>query len=385
MADPTEGELPDGLAEAFDHLGRLRFDQYMELALYAPATGFFATRGGAGRREGDFITSPEVGPLFGSVVASHLDELWDRLDRPDPFTVVEGGAGRGALAISARAASPRCSESLHWVMVERSAALRSEQARHLDPVPVPGGARRIRPVDGPGPHFYSAAELPEGPFVGAVVANELLDNIPCRLMEHTSGGWRELQVERGDDGPATLAEHAAPVEDRTAARLDELVADPADGARVPWQELAATWVAGALGTLERGELIVFDYVSDTPTLASRPQEDWLRTYRSHGRGSSPLDAPGTQDITVEVARDQLPPGWVSTSQAEWLRSNGLDELLERARTTWADRAGVGDLVAMRARSAPLEAEALTEETGLGGFEVLTWSVTEGVAQDPSTD
>ncbi len=73
----AEAGLPDGLAEAFAHLGRLRFDHYMELALYAPASGFFATTGGAGRREGDFITSPEVGPLFGAVLADHLDELWN--------------------------------------------------------------------------------------------------------------------------------------------------------------------------------------------------------------------------------------------------------------------------------------------------------------------
>ena len=134
--------LPDGLAEALDHLGRLRWDQYMELALYAPASGFFATQGRAGRRGGDFITSPEVGPTFGTVLAGYLDELWDRLGRPSPFTVVEGGAGRGALAIAVRAGAPRCASALHWAMVERSASLRADHGDHLELVDysaVPGG------------------------------------------------------------------------------------------------------------------------------------------------------------------------------------------------------------------------------------------------------
>ena len=71
--------------------------QVMELALYDPERGFYATGGRAGRR-GDFLTSPEVGPLFGAVLARALDGWWDELGRPDPFVVVEAGAGPGTLA-----------------------------------------------------------------------------------------------------------------------------------------------------------------------------------------------------------------------------------------------------------------------------------------------
>ncbi|HQV56377.1 MAG TPA: hypothetical protein PKV27_00085, partial [Ilumatobacteraceae bacterium] len=76
--------------------GPIPFDEFMSLALYGVA-GFYSVGGRAGRR-GDFITSPEVGPLFGAVLARALDAWWADLGSPDDFTVVEVGAGPGTLA-----------------------------------------------------------------------------------------------------------------------------------------------------------------------------------------------------------------------------------------------------------------------------------------------
>ncbi len=354
-------ELPAALSEAFDHLGRLRFDQYMELALYAPATGFFATDGSAGRRGGDFITSPEVGPLFGTMMAARLDRLWDDLDRPDPFTVVEAGAGRGALAISVRAADPVCSPALRWVMVERSSTLRSAQADHLD---IAAGE-----PSGAGPHFTQSADFPDTPITGAVVANELLDNLPFRLVQRDAGRWVEVCVEAVD---GRLAE--APVELSTSegAELDRLVPDAPDGTRVPWQTNATAWVQRATDLVESGSVVVFDYCRSTSEMADRAQPEWLRTYRGHERGGDPFDAPATRDITVDVALDQLPPPSLVQSQADWLAANGIDQLVQVARDEWDDRAGIGDLEAIRARSVIVEAEALCDPNGLGGFTALEW-------------
>src|SRR5687768_913076 len=85
--------------------GPIPFREVVELALYDPAGGFYATGGRAGRR-GDFLTSPEVGPLFGAVVARALDTWWDEARSPDPFVVVEAGAGVGTLARSVLGAAP---------------------------------------------------------------------------------------------------------------------------------------------------------------------------------------------------------------------------------------------------------------------------------------
>src|SRR5690606_25545762 len=123
---------------------------------------FYTGGGGAGRRR-DFLTSPEVGPLFGAVVARALDAWWDEAGRPARFPVVEAGAGPGTLARSVLAARPRCADALELVLVERAAV---QWATH------PDGLR-------------SVAELPTagalGPGPVTVIANELLDNLPVAL------------------------------------------------------------------------------------------------------------------------------------------------------------------------------------------------------------
>ncbi|HCV33491.1 MAG TPA: hypothetical protein DGF10_02395, partial [Acidimicrobiaceae bacterium] len=109
-------------------------------------------------------------------------------------------------------------------------------------------------------------------------------------------------------------------------------------------------------------------------LAARPVGEWVRTYRGHDRGGPPVDAPGSQDVTVEVAVDQLPPGAVSSTQADFLRHHDIGDLVEAGSRLWEKRAHLGDLDALRARSRISEAEALLDPSGLGGFTVLEWHV-----------
>src|SRR5690348_8235326 len=89
--------LRDELAARIREHGPLRFGEFVEAALYDPTFGFFTRGSGAGRRR-DFLTSPEVGPLFGAVLARALDTWWDELGCPDPFVFVDCGAGEGTLA-----------------------------------------------------------------------------------------------------------------------------------------------------------------------------------------------------------------------------------------------------------------------------------------------
>lgn len=331
----------------------LSFSEYMEVALYDPVRGFYGANGAAGRR-GDFLTSVEVGPLFGAVLARAIDSWWDGLGRPDPFIVVEAGAGRGALAEAILSASPRSAEAIRYVTVERSIRLRNRQ---------PKGS------------FTSRAELPDEPFVGVIVANELLDNMAFDLVERTEGGWVEIRVAQDDQG--VLREERASADLAMAAEADLLAPGALPGARIPLQSAAACWIRGALEVLLRGRLIAFDYaVPSTSVLAGRPWADWLRTYAGHRRGGHPLDAPGLQDITAEVCVDQLARNARAPdrdrSQAAFLRAHGIDDFWDDARRRWHDGASKGDLEAFRARSTVSEAAALTDVDGLGGFRALEW-------------
>lgn len=368
------------MIEAIHRLGAITFAQFMEMALYGPGVGFFATGGGAGRR-GDFITSPELGPVFGMVIARALDTWWAEQDRPDPFVVVEAGAGAGTLGAAVRAAAPECSGALQYVMVERSQPLRGRQAAAIPLEPPSGGfsasdedhgaettARRPNPA---GPTFTSLEEMPAGPFTGVVIANELLDNLPFHLLERGEG-WQEVRVGEVD---GRLVEVPVPASPALSADADSLVPAVHAGGRIPLQYQAGTWLSEALSRLERGRVVVIDYADTTPSLALRSPLEWLRTYRSHGRGGDLLDHAGAQDITCEVATDQLArvrqPS-IDRTQADFLRAHGIEDMTTAARALWHERAHVGDLEAIKARSLVGEAAALTDPTGLGGFRVLEW-------------
>ncbi|HTN81099.1 MAG TPA: SAM-dependent methyltransferase [Acidimicrobiales bacterium] len=345
--------------------GPLRFDEVMEAALYDPEWGFYASGGRAGRR-GDFITSAEVGPLFGAVVARALDSWWIAAGSPRPFVVVEAGAGVGTLARSVLAATPACSAALRYVLVERAAVLRAEHERGL-PLVLPMHAfaagrepeedEEIAPIPD-GPLAVSLESLP--PSADVVIANELLDNLPIRLLERGSDGWAEVGV--GED----LAEVLLPTP--IAPLLDAPV-----GARVAWQQAAAQWLRDALDVSPR--VVVFDYMTTTEQMARRPWTEWVRTYRGHERGRSPLGELGFQDITCEVALDQLAlvraPELVR-DQRTFLEAHGIEALVEDGRAAWERGAAQGDVDAIKGRSRVREAEALTDISGLGGFTVAEW-------------
>jgi SAM-dependent MidA family methyltransferase len=319
------------------------FSAFMEAALYGPA-GFYTTGGRAGRR-GDFITSPEVGPLFGAVVARFLDAEWERLGRPDPFTVVDAGAGPGTLARAVLAAEPACRSAMRLVCVE---VAEHQHAHH------PAGVE-------------SVTTMPSRPFVGVIVANELLDNLPFRLAVH-DGGWREAYVVTMPDG-RLVEQLSAPFDPVPAV----LPATSSLGARAPLQDAARSWVESARALLTAGTLVVIDYMTPTTTeLAARPWREWLRTYRQHERGAHYLADPGSQDITTEVAIDQLPEPDTVRSQAQWLQLHGIADLVAEGKQHWQEHAARPDLTAMKMRSRVSESEALLDPDGLGAFTVLEY-------------
>jgi SAM-dependent MidA family methyltransferase len=394
-------------AALVDHIrshGPIGFDDYVDHALYTPGLGFYAGGGGAGRR-GDFLTSPEVGPLFGAVLANALDRWWEEFGRPDPFPVVEAGAGPGALARSVLAAEPACAAALRLVLVERAEV----------------------PWDRHPPGVESRADLPEpgelGPGPVVVLANELLDNLAFGLVELTPEGWAEVLVDVADGtGPGSIPGSSIPggsvpgrpVSGRPAPggsvsdgstdgegrRADRPVDRPVlveayrllepkraawcrgragrdaeVGTRMPVQAEAAAWSAAALDLAAGGRVAVLDYASTSRELARRPWREWVRTYAAHGRAGHPLVDPGSCDITVEVAVDQLatvrPPDR-DRSQAEFLAAHAIDALVAEGAERWRTTGAAGGLGAIAGRSRVHEAEALTDPAGLGAFRVLEW-------------
>lgn len=319
---------------------RVRFDEWVDHCLYDPVTGFYGAGHGRSGRRGDFLTSPEVGPLFGAVLARALDHWWDELGQPARFPVVDAGSGPGTLLKALELAAPRCAAA--WTLRAADVA--------------PGMTPDLGDVTG-----------------GVVVANELLDNLPFRVFEPVSeivgrgegpSSFVEVFVERAGDG-ATAVEVLVP-----SSAGPPLPREPPIDGRFPVVEVAAGWVADAL---DRGpaRLVAFDYgTRTTAELAARG--GWLRTYRRHERGADPLLEPGHWDITTDVPFDQLPAPTRLEPQVSFLERFGIHRLVEEGRTIWREKAARPDLAAMRMRSRVREADALLDPGGLGGWLVATW-------------
>jgi SAM-dependent MidA family methyltransferase len=370
--------------------GPVSFDRFVDVALYDPDDGFFTRGRGAGRAGGDFITSPQVGPLFGTLIARAIDQWWSQLDRVDPFVVVEAGAGDGRLARDIERASPACAGALRYVLVERSAALRDAQRERLSLEPADEalgafrrevGEDRPVPAENTGPVVTALDDLPAMPFEGVVLANELLDNLPFAIAHWDGDRWQEVLVAiapGGDD----FAELLVPAREGDDALLRELV--PVDalapGARLPIARGTDDWLRRAAGVLRRGYICLIDYAGEARELLARG-DGWLRTYARHGRGGPPLVAVGEQDITADIVREQLLHAAHAAglrlvrerSQAEMLRDLGVDVLVEEGRAAWDAGAARGDLDALAGRSRANEAAALTDPAGLGAHRVFLFS------------
>src|SRR5947208_8595958 len=140
--------LVERIAERIRREGPIPFDRFVDAALYDEQGGFFTGGGGAGRAGRDFVTSPEVGVLFGALIARSLDGAWSELSRPDPFVVVDAGAGSGRLASDVLRAEPQCARALRYVLVERLAALRAAQRGLLTLEPADREFGPAEPIEG---------------------------------------------------------------------------------------------------------------------------------------------------------------------------------------------------------------------------------------------
>ncbi|MCI0679071.1 MAG: SAM-dependent methyltransferase [Actinobacteria bacterium] len=327
--------------------GPIPFERFMGLALY-DADGYFGGESLRSVRSGDFLTSPEVSPLFGETLARWVITEWERIG--DPFQLVEVAAGSGSLL----APLLRVVE-VPAIAVEVSPAARRELSERL-------------------PHIDVVSTLPDD-IRGVVVANELADNLPMALAQRAEAGWRERWV--GLDGDRLELVDASP---RPEA-LDWLTAYAGDVPTGGWVEVqleATRWVEQVLSRMSAGSLVLIDYGDTAENLLPRRADGTLRTYRAHHLGPHPLDEPGATDITADVNFTAL----TATARAGgavvdlmrqdvFLAELGLRDRLTEVRHAElaATRAGDSD-ERLRLRSLRTEIETLLHPRGLGDFRVM---------------
>ena len=357
---PHPGRTPslsDRLRARIEAGGLLTFDDFMEAALYDPDDGFYARR--VVGEAGDFVTSPHVSPVFGILLATQIEEFWNLLGRPDPFSVVEVGAGDGTLARQVLGALPNPLRGVtRYSAVDRSATARATLA-DLD--------------------VSVAADLSDvsGPLVGCVVANELLDNLPFHRLRWTAGGVVELYV--GLEGERFVLHEGRLSRSELADHLPDLT----EGSEWLTRPSAVHFIEQARRVLSRGYVWISDYELSDPGPTS------VHGYRHHRLEGDVLADPGSRDITAGVdfaaiARDAMQRGlsvWGPVTQREALLALGFRDLDHRAQARQIEAIERGrGIDAMRIYSNRTRANLLLARGGLGDFSWLCLGV--GIDEAP---
>ena len=341
------------LADRIQREGPMTFADWMEQCLYHPQHGYYLSGRTTIGRDGDFLTSPEVHPLFGAAIA-HLALELSRHSDDGPFHVAEIGPGTGALAESflrqIHTTSTKLAKSMRYTLVEKDQQTGSQQLE------------RLRSFHG----IHSVNKLMGKQQL--ILANELLDALPVHRLQFIDDRWRELRV----DFSAAAGFHDAlcDVSNRELlAPLSQLA--PSDEQIVeigPGRADTVSVLAGAVA--EGGLLLLFDYGYARKRLyASWRRDGTLMTFRNHVPGDNPYAHPGEQDITAHIDIDQVTQSAVDAgltplpaiSQAEWLHNLGAAVLPAVAD---ADTDTTAYLAARRA------AETLTDPAGLGRIAVM---------------
>jgi SAM-dependent MidA family methyltransferase len=332
-------QVTAAIRAAIEGHGPIPFSEFMELALYGP--GGFYEEPPVGER-GHFVTSPHVHWVFGTMLAKALHSMWDGLDRPVPFRLVELGAGDGTLA--RRLLTELEAVPLEYVAVERSAGGR--RAMSDLPITVAPNLEVIEPEE-----------------TGVAFANELFDNLPFEWVRRTEQGLSQVFV-------GVERERFVPIERPWPETLADLVPELRVGEDAAVSFEAIRIIERLARTMAQGYMLIIDYGG-----GGGPVQ--VHGYRRHRVIGDVLSDPGTADITAGVdlsllgahARTHGLRAIGPFSQRSALGALGIAEWFEdqrRMQVSLLDRREGRE--AVRTFGERSRASLLTDPAGLGALQ-----------------
>ena len=336
--------VADHIARAItDAGGVISFAEYMQHALYAPGLGYYVagtTKFGA---DGDFVTAPEVSPLFGHVLATQCAQVLAEMGHGD---LLEFGAGSGALAVQVlEKLDALDSLPKRYQILEVSADLQQRQEALINEK-LPGLATRVEWI----------SSWPSG-FCGVLLANEVVDALPVERFTKDAGSVMQLCVacEQGAlrwqrrPAPEPLARAVANIETRLGRELE-------DGFESEVCLALEPWIARLSEMLTAGMAFLFDYgTSGREYYGPERNEGWLRCHFRHRAHDDPLILPGIQDIT----------SWIDFSAlAEAAARAGLDVAGYVTQAHFLIEGGLYEELGEFARKSPQEQLELSRQTKL---------------------
>ena len=275
-------------AELAKH-GSISFPQFLNLALYDPEHGYYASSSSQVGRDGDFYTSVSVGPLFGQLLARRFIQWWKNHGKPSPWRILEIGAHDGKLAAdilqTISILSPVAWQHLEYATVEPLPLLREAQQQRLSPL----AAKLYLATD------YQT--LSENPLPGIAFGNEILDALPFHLIRRSENKWRELFVSENWELITQNIDPASAIGKKTTILGDAFPDDYQTEIRTNYP----AFLDQISNSISDGMLLFIDYGFASPEYYDTHRTSGtLRTFSKHQAAEDPLADPGKRDITAHV-------------------------------------------------------------------------------------
>ena len=306
--------------------GWIPFSEFMQMALYAPGFGYYSSDLRKFGAEGDFITAPEVSPLFAQCIARQVADVISTLSEPK---VLEFGAGSGVMAADMLLELEQLGIlPEQYLILELSASLKQRQQATIKQKAA---------------HLYDRVTwldaLPDEKFNGVVVANEVLDAMPVECFRINGGAVETLYVHcRNNELTSEYRVAEENIESAVRTIEERIEATLPEGYCSEYNPAIAGWLQAIEAALEQGMVLLIDYgYAASEYYHEERQHGTLMCHYQHRAHADPLWYPGLQDITAfvdftDVAYSAVDAGFdVSgyTSQALFLMSAGLEKLHQR--------------------------------------------------------
>jgi SAM-dependent MidA family methyltransferase len=274
---------------------QITFAEYMDLALYHPAHGYYASNAERISEGGDFLTSPHLADDFGQMLAIQLEKMWLILGAPQQFTIVEMGAGRGLLAAQileyAQHVYPSFFETIEYLIIEAAPAMIIAQQARLQDLPV---------------RWSNWQDLADRSIEGCFLSNELIDAFPVHQVIVTENRLQEIYVTTGESNCHFTERIDELSTDRLERywqlnRINLLNGKYPDRYRTEVNLAALSWLELVAQKLKRGYIISIDYgYSADRYYNPMRSQGTLQCYYQHAHHNDPYINIGNQDLTAHV-------------------------------------------------------------------------------------
>ncbi|MEW6569919.1 MAG: SAM-dependent methyltransferase [Nitrospirota bacterium] len=314
--------LEQKIIEKIEREGPITFETFMEMALYEPGLGYYASENTKIGKPGDFYTSHHVHPVFGVMMGRQIHEMWEIMGRPSDFFIVEPGAGQGymCLDIMSYFVKKRISSSFTYAIVERNPFLQKKQMNLLreyeDRVKWVPDLQKLRNIK------------------GCVISNELLDSFPVHIVI-MEDDLKEVYVTHDDQKLVEIKGH--PTTEALFRYLDEFNLGLPRGYRTEINLKIRDWLKMVNETLSEGFIMTIDYgYPAREYYAEERNRGTLLCYYRHQVSEDPYQNIGAQDITAHVNFSSLKK-WGEEAgfqtlgfcqQGAFLVSLGIDEVIK---------------------------------------------------------